>query len=248
MKKENTPIVVTSIIAGVILVIALAALLILGNQGPSNENIMNVQGLSTIKVLPDKVSIYFNIQTNGTTTAEANDANTAIYNKLHDALLAQGFNDSDIGTQSFNVYPNTYYDNGKTVDEGFIASHILKVELSANDTTRLSSIVDDGINVGAGISSIDFELSQSLQNKYKAQAIELASQDAETKAEALAAGFGKSVGSLVSVSVDNYNYAPWVVYSAGSGVAAPEVMKTVANIQPTEQDVTASVTATYKLG
>jgi uncharacterized protein YggE len=248
MKKENTPIVVTSIIAGVILVIALAALLILGNQGPSNENTMNVQGTSTVRVLPDRVSVYFNVQTNGTTTAEANDANTVIYNRLYAALISDGFNESQIGTQSFNVYPNTIYDSssGRSKTEGFTATHMVKVEFPANETNRLSSVVDNGINAGAGVSSVDFELSQGLQNQYKAQAIELASQDAETKAEALAKGFGKNVGDLVSVSVDSYNYMPWVAYSAGT-VASSEVMSAVKSIQPTEQDVTASVTAIYKL-
>lgn len=249
MKKENNAIVVTSIIAGVVLVIALFALLTFQGFVDHGEDTMTVQGTSTLKVMPDVVSVHFTIQTNGTTSAEANDANAKIYNALKNALIRDGIEVSKIGTENFNVYPNSYYDygKGKTINDGFVAAHSVKVEFSANETDRLSLVVDDGINAGAGVSYINFELSSGLQEQYKAQALEAASKDARVKADAVAKGFGKSTGKLVSISVESYNYMPWVMYSAMNSGSAVDAKTAAADISPTTQDVTASVSATYKL-
>ena len=140
---------------------------------------------------------------------------------------------------------------GKSTNNGYVAIHIVKLEFSANDTAKLSSVIDAGANAGAGVSTINFELSPALQNQYKAQALQLASQDAKTKADAVAAGFGKATGALVSVSVNSFNYMPFNVYSS-SGAAVPSSENAGAkaaamNLVPTTQDVTADVSATYKL-
>jgi uncharacterized protein len=250
MKKENHAIAITSIIAGSIIVVALLALFVFIPMS-SSTNTMTVQGMSTIKVTPDLVAVFFNIQTNGTTSADANTANTAIYNNLKTSLISLGFTDSQIGTDSYSIYPNIVYDTmGHSTNNGYIAMHTVKLEFAANDTTKLSSVIDSGTNAGAGVSTINFELSQALQNQYKAQALQVASQDAKTKADAVAAGFGKTTGALVSVSVDNFNYYPWPIYASSS--SAPSVANAGAkvatmNLAPTSQDVTASVSATYKL-
>jgi hypothetical protein len=57
------------------------------------------------------------------------------------------------------------------------------------------------------------------------------------------------LGRLVSVSLDSFNYYPYRVYdSAETGTPSAEGAKTaVAGITPTEQDVSAYVTAVYKL-
>ena len=129
---------------------------------------------------------------------------------------------------------------------------MVKLEFSANDTDKLAAVIDAGANSGAGISSIDFELSNALQNQYKSQALTLASQDAKIKADSVASGFGKSTGNLVSVSVDNFNYYPGVIYagvsSSGGLVGNTAAAKqAVMNLAPTSQDVTASVTAIYRI-
>jgi len=251
MKKENHAIAITSIIAGSIVLVALLTLFVFIPLTSTTSNTMTVQGMSTIKVTPDLVAVFFNIQTNGTTSADANTANTAIYNQLKTSLISLGFTDSQIGTDSYSIYPNIIYDTtGRSTNNGYIAMHSVKLEFAANDTTKLSSVIDAGTSAGAGVSTINFELSQALQNQYKAQALQAASQDAKTKADAVAAGFGKTTGALVSVSVDNFNYYPWPIYaSSGSSVSAQNAGAKAAtmNLAPTSQDVTASVSATYKL-
>jgi hypothetical protein len=164
----------------------------------------------------------------------------------------EGFDEDDIKTESYNIYENTYWEDGKTKTDGYKAIRSLKIELSSEENDKLSSIVDAGVNAGAGIGSIYFELSQEAQNTYKAEALRLASEDATIKANAIASGFDKKAGRLISVQTSNFGYYPWNVYasmdSSGRGSEDIALAKEAAtNINPSEQDITATITATFKL-
>jgi uncharacterized protein YggE len=254
MKKENNPIVMTAIIAGVILVIAIMVLVTVNSVLPTSKNVVTVQGTSTIHVTPDLITVYYNIETKGTTSAAAKDANTLIYDKLKNTIETLGFDEGELKTQSYNIYPNNYWDSssGKQRQDGYIASHSLVLEFSTEMADKLSGAIDAGANSGAGVSSINFELTTESQNKYKAEALRLASEDAQTKADAIASGFNKKAGKLVSVQVSEFGYYPWNLYtsSVAGGVStdnAREAKDAVMNIAPNQQDITGSISATFAL-
>ena len=252
MKKVNNAIIITSIISGAVLLIAILALITFNSIIPSSKNSVTVDGISTVKALPDVISVYFTIETKGKTSVEAKDANTLIYDNLVEALVSEDFEESDIKTESYNIYPNTYWENGKQKTDGYKATHYLKVELSSDESDKLSPAIDAGVDAGAGISYINFELSQGAQNKYKAEALKLASEDAAIKANSVALGFNKKVGRLLSVQVTSFEYYPWNVYTArtGSGMGYEDSVsakEAATSIQPDEQDISASVSATFKL-
>ncbi|VVB82122.1 Uncharacterised protein [uncultured archaeon] len=247
MKKENSPIIITSIISGVVLLIAVIAIFAFQ---PQTSNVVTVQGVSTVKAMPDLITVYYSIETDGNTSAAAKDANTLIYNKLTDALVAQGFSKDDLKTENFNIYPNTYWDNGKEKQDGYKASHSLKIELSVNESDKLTTVIDAGANSGAAISYINFELTQKAQNEYKAQALQLAAQDAQIKAESVANGFDKKAGKLVSIQVSDFGYYPWNIYTSravGGSADVASAKESTMNITPSEQDVTATISATFKI-
>lgn len=246
MKKENNPIVITSIISLVVLLIAFSGMFMFSDM--TSKDVVTVNGMATIKATPDLIGVYYTIETKGATSAEANTANTLIFNNLENSLVALGFED-ELKTESFNIYPNTYWDGTKQKQDGYIAYHSLRLEISMEELDKLTSAVDAGVNSGAGISYINFELTPQSQNEYKAQALKLASEDAKVKADAVAAGFGKRAGRLVSVQVSDFYYSPWNVYSSrGVGAQEADLAKEAAvNIQPSEEEISASVSATFKL-
>lgn len=250
MKKNNKAIIITSIISGVILIIALTAIF---TSNPAKD-IVTVEGIATIDAMPDLLTVYFNIQTIGDTSSEAKDANDEILDNLVAEILSLDFTRDELQTQGFNVYPNYEYSNGKQTQKGYRATHSLKLELSSDEFDKVSSVIDAGVNSEAGISYINFELSSELQNQYKAQALELASKDARTKAEAVAKGFDRSIGKLVSVQVSEFGYYPWNIYTSrvdsassfGSEEAAIAKDATI-SITPGEQQVNARVSAAFKI-
>jgi hypothetical protein len=254
MKKENSPIAITAIIAGVILVIAIMVLVTVNSVIPISKNVVTVQGSSTIHVTPDLITVYYTIETNGSTSAIAKDANSEIYERLQNTIVSIGFDKEDLQTQNYNIYPYYYWDSSydKQRQDGYRAIHSLKMELSTGDMNKLSSLIDAGANSGAGISSINFELTTESQNKYKAEALKAASQDAQTKADAIAAGFNKRAGKLISVQVSEFGYYPWNVYSRTVSAGASEdsiqlAKESVMNISPGEQEISGMVSATFAL-
>ncbi len=235
------------------MLIALIAMSFFGSFSSSNK--ISVEGIASIDATPDLMTTYFRIETQGETSAEAKDANNEILDKLVDELLVLGFERSELQTQSFNIYPNYEWKNNKQTQNGYKATHSLKFELSSEKFDKISDVIDAGANSGAGISYINFELTQELQNQYKAEALELASKDAQIKADAVASGFGKRAGRLVSVQVSEFGYYPWNLYTSradeGEGGYTIEdavvAKQAVAEISPSEQEITARVSATFKI-
>lgn len=228
------------IVAGVLL-----SAIILTSSFSGYTNTINADGYSEIEVMPDLVSVYFSVETQGATSKIAEDANSEISGKLETELLNRGFEKEEIQTVSFSIYPNYNWVGGKQNLNGYIAYHSIKIELDASESDKLGNIIDAATNSGALISSIDFELSQEKQNEYKAKALELAAEDAKIKAEATAKGLGKKVGRLVSVSASSFDYYPWNVYAESAGTKSLD--EATASIQPSEQTISASVSAVFKI-
>jgi hypothetical protein len=251
MREENKSVIITSIICGVILIIALGFLFTFKPKQDLNENVLTVQGHSTVKVTPDIVSLYFNIETKGNTSAEANSLNSEILKEFTKKMIEKGFNEKDIKTENFNIYSNTYWEDNKMKEDGFKATRSLKIEMNSSDFDKISEVIDIGVESGVMVNYINFELSQETQRKYKEQAIKDASIDAKTKAEATALGFNKKIGNIVSVQLNEFNYYPWPIYRtldsldvSSAGVSAKE---SLANVNPSDQEVSASVSVSYKL-
>jgi len=236
------------LMTGIIVVGILAAIFLAGKYygGYSPQNTITANGISSVKVLPDLVSIYIGIDTKGTTSSEANNKNSEIYSKVKSDLMNLGFDEKEIQTQGFNIYPTYDYTSGSGKITGYQASHSLRIQVSSDNVEMIGKVVDAGANAGAGISSINFELSIEKQNEIKAQAIKLAAEDAKLKAQSLAEGVGKKLGSLVSVSSSDFNYNPWIFYSADSGSSAG-AKEAAMQITPSEQEVTASVSAVFRI-
>lgn len=233
----------------IILIIAVTAVILTSMiigffVSKSITNTISVNGQGIEKVTPDLISIYFSVDTKGETSKEAEDANSLIVSKLRSYITALGFKEEDLKTDNYNIYPDYDYTTGK--NKGYRATHSLKISFSSSEQSKVTGVIDSGTNAGAGISYINFELSPGLEQQYKSLAIQTASEDARIKAEAIADGFNKKLGRLVSVSLDSFNYYPFRVYD--SATSAEGAKEAVAGITPSEREVSAFVTAIYKLG
>jgi hypothetical protein len=248
-QKSDNAVTITWIIVGAVIVLAAVALIVFLSLRPGIT--VNVNGIAQVKATPDLVSVYLNVETNGSDAKEAKDKNANIVDAVITALLKNGIDRSNITTESFNIYPEydwSFGGNGEII--GYKATHTIRVQLLANNMNQAGDVIDAGVDNGALISYINFELSQAKQNEYKAQALQQATQDARIKAESIAAGLGKRVGAVVSVQDSNFDYYPWPVYrndvAYASGYAeAKSAVQT--NINPGQQDISAQVSVVFKL-
>lgn len=249
-EKMESSVKITFIIVATVLLLVFGggyALFVIGN---ADSNTVNVDGISNIKATPDLVSIYFSAETNGSTAKEAKDKNSEMIDAITTALIKQGFEKKDIQTESFNIYEDFIWIKDKQVSKGYKATHQIKIELSTNEASKIGEVIDAGVDAGATLNYINFELSTEKQNEYKALALKQAAEDARIKAESLASGLGKKVGKFVSISTSNFNYNPWPVYSNRGGVIMDEVAmakQATTDIQPSDQDINAQVSVVFKL-
>lgn len=244
MQKIDNSVKITLIIVAGILILGLLSYSLVMSLAPTNT--VSVSGQSTIKAQPDLVSVYFNAETKGNTTQKAKEKNDEITNELINKIIELGFERSDIQTQNFNIYPEYDWEDDKRVEKGYKATHSIKIEFSTKNTEKISDVVDTGVNSGALLDHINFELSEEKQKEYKAEAMKKASQDVRIKAESVADGLGQKLGDLVSVSVNDFNYQPWRAYDSVASEET-EVKQEVSDIQPSEKEISASVTAKFKV-
>jgi len=244
----ETSVKITSIIVGAILVVALVAGLIYWNVN-APKNVLEVNGQSVVKAMPDIVSVYFIVETLGADAQTAKNNNSAIVDEVITNLVKIGLERKDITTQNFNIYEDVVWENNRQRSRGFKAVHSLRVQLASEKLSMVGDVIDAGVDGGAMINYINFELSQEKENEYKALAYKNAAEDARIKAESIATGLGKSIDeNPVSVSVQEFGYSPWPVYET-MGVMGDVAMakEAVTNIQPGEKEISGNVMVVFRL-
>jgi hypothetical protein len=250
-KGSSDSVKITLIIVIALVIIAVVAMVVFVKPHTNKETTINVNGVSQIKAVPDIVSVYISVETNGSTTKEANDKNSEIVDAVITKLITNGIDRKNISTENFNIYPQYDWSEGGQNLIGYQATHSLKVQISASDTGKIGDVVDASADAGAFINSINFELSVAKQNEYKSEALKQATEDARTKAESMAEGLGKKLGKLVSISDSGFNYYPWPIYARGGDIGMvesnSEAKLSATNIQPGQQDINAQVTAVFEI-
>ena len=197
------------------------------------------------KVAPDEAIVYVLVQTKGVTAEAAKNENSRISDSVLTSLIKIGIERKDIQTENFNIYPEYDWSNGTQNLIGYAASNYIKV--ITKDFNNVGKIVDAAVDSGALINYINFDLSIEKSNEFKAAVLANASLDARRKAEAIAGGLGKKLGALVRVETSDYNYYPVPLYRAEEAAADVSVKSVATNIQPTNLDITATVSVTYKV-
>lgn len=238
MKNINLTIIAVTLI---VIIGILSGIYLL--KGPS-DNTVSASGNYQMSVAPDQVEVYVLIETRDKSADDAKDKNAIISDSVLKALSNIGIEQSSIQTENFNIYPEYDWNNGAQTLKGYVTSNNIKVK--TKDFSKVGKIIDAAVDSGALISYINFELSPDKNNEYKSLVLAEASKDAKVKAESIANGLGKRLGSLVSVSAQDYNYMPYPLYSrdASMGVAVKEV---ATNIQPKNLELSSTVSVVYNI-
>jgi uncharacterized protein YggE len=207
-------------------------------------NTITVSGTGTVSTLPDEAVIQITVETTANTAAEALDQNSKSTQKVLDRLKADGIPASVIETTNVAVYPNRTYDpkTGEGTTTGYQATNSVTVTLE--DFKVIGQVFAAATEAGANnISGPTWQLSEDSQAM--GAALTKAAANALSKAEALAAVEGVTLGNVLIVS-ETSSSSVYPIYdkSAASG-ATPSV--TPPPISPENLDVTASVSVTYQL-
>jgi uncharacterized protein YggE len=196
---------------------------------------LTVTGLGSVRTVPDRASFSFGVETQAATARAALTQNAAEAKKLVDALRAAGIAAADLQTSQVSLNPRT--DERGTGIVGYSA--ITTVTATLRDLSRAGAVVDAAVDAGANTVSGPSLTRGDTDAQYR-QALRLAYADARTKAEALAAAAGKTLGAVTAIVESSSGSVPYAV-------AKDAAASTAVEIAPGTQSVDAVVTVTFAL-
>jgi len=208
------------------------------------NRLIDVTGTYTVVVDPDEANVYFGVEKDSNTAADAQKDVANRMAAIRSALALKGIASSDIETSSYSVNKKYDWVNGITVDRGYTALHVIKVKV--RDTSKVGAVIDAAVGAGADkVNRIEFGLSDAKKAELKKQALTEAAKNARMQADAIASGLGVKITGVESASTTTYSYQPYPMY--GGAVMAESVARDDAptEIDPKSVSMSATVSVTF---
>jgi uncharacterized protein YggE len=230
-------------------------------ESPDTIRSISVTGVSTTKVMPDRIAISFAAETQEKTALEAAKANAEIVDRVIRSLEAAGVQETEIRTSYYSIYPVYEYRQepischttaegsycstslGSQVLVGYRAINSVVVESAILDKT--GQWIDAAVEAGANrVDSIYFSLSPEKQDEIRNALIPMAVEDAKSKAQVALDPLNLSITNVLSVNLDSY---PAVIYPK-RGFDYEAGLPSSTPIVPGPQEVSTTVHVTFEIG
>lgn len=205
-------------------------------------NTVTASGSGTIQAAPDEATMSFGVSKSGQDPKGLLAETSKAAEMIVAALRKAGVDEKDIQTQNVSLYPQTNFNNGKTVVTGYESS--INVTAKVRDLATLGKVIDAGNAAGANtMNGPNFGLAED--SPQTAAAIQKAVADARRNAEAMAKAADKSVGKVLTMidsGVTPIQPFPMAATDSIGGMKSAEVP-----INPGQLDVSATVVVTFEL-
>lgn len=237
-----------SVVGGVValVLVALAAYSVgaHGRGKPGDESV-TVAGAGKVSVVPDLLIVDLSVRVTRPTNAEALAESNAVQRKVTEALEKAGVARKDIRTTGFSVNPHMVYGRDGERQEGYDASH--SVRIYARDLDTAGEILGDAVSAGGNAVEVqNTRLTLSDKSEAMGKARAKAVKDARARAQAYADASGRELGRVLRIKEYSASagYRPAVAFDALSakvegGASVP--------IEPGEQKLSVSVQVVFTL-
>jgi uncharacterized protein len=195
---------------------------------------ITVVGSGSARAVPDVSDWSFGVQSDAETASAALKEASRATNRIVAALRGAGIRKDDLRTEQVSLYPQMSSD-GRVVT-GYTASS--SVQVTVHDIGKAGSVVDAAVAAGANqVSGPGLRVSDS-RSQYRT-AFEAALDDARSRAEAIAAKAGVTLGAPVAI-VESGGGTPGPVYDRAA-------LSAEVQIEPGTQEISATLTVTYAI-
>jgi len=155
-----------------------AALIVVGgliyiNNPSSQGQTVTAMGNSLIEAQPEKLVVYFEAKSTKSSAEQAKNDVSGIVTSLTNSLI-DIVSSNDIETEQYTINEEYDYTNSGRTFKGYTASQVIKISTGQFD--KAGRIVDKGVEAGALVNYINFELTKETENELKSQALEQASR------------------------------------------------------------------------
>jgi uncharacterized protein YggE len=208
---------------------------------------ITITGTAFQECEPDLLVIILKIKTLDSESAEkARDEAARIIDNVLKTLKKLGIQDEYIETTSYKIQPKYEWENDVRVFKGYQVVVTIKVTLK--DFNKAGQVIDNSVNAGAYVDSINFELSREKQNNIKIQLLAEAAKDAKIKAEAIVTALGDELGNVKRVNVNDYYYQPYRYWAKSDSYGINgESMAPPTQIMPSDLTLSANVNVVFEI-
>jgi uncharacterized protein YggE len=233
----------SSFLAALLLIVPTLAFAQQSSAGVSTEPVVVTTGRGVVQAAPDRAWITIGAESRAASPSEAQRRNTEAMRPVLDRLRAAGLPAEAIRTVGYDVQYEWDFVNNKRVGRGYVARNT--IEARVDDVDRVGEYLEIAAGSGAtALGGVRFDLKD--RSKLEREALRLAVADARGKADAVAAGAGRSIDRILQV--------------AETGTRGPEprpmpmmrqtleaASADAPQISPGQTEITASVTLTAAL-
>jgi hypothetical protein len=244
VKAANQVVVaVVAVSAGALVVCALApspARAQSAAVATADAPVIIAQGEASVKRAPDVAWAQIAVESRASkpeaARQKAADAMTSVMAALKRTLPADA-----IRTSGYSVEPEMEYSGGSAQVKGYVARN--QIEARVDDLEKLAGVLDASVSSGATtVSGVRFDVKARAQ--YEREALRLAVEDAMGRAQAMAAGAGRSVGTLLRVQEQRASVSPVFRSAQGMGRGAGTAAVVETPVAPGEIEIRGMVTVT----
>ena len=172
------------------------------------ESVVVTSGQGIVFAVPDRAWITVSAESRAPSPREAQRLNAEAMRPVQDKLRAAGIPAEAIRTLAYDVQYEWDFVNGKRVGRGYVARNTIEVRVDAID--RVGELLEIAAGSGAtALGGIRFDLKE--QAKLEREALRLAVLDARAKADAAAAGAGRSIDRILKVEEQGVEVPPMPV-------------------------------------
>lgn len=205
---------------------------------------ISVEATGIAYYVPDVAKITLGVETRSYDSADAVTVNTKKINEVMAAIKGVGIEEKDIRTTYYNLDTNyKYTEQEGSIPDGFILNQSL--EVTVRDFAKIGDLLAKTTAVGANmVGGLNFTMDDT--DAPKAKAREEAIKKAKAKAEEIEKQSGIKLGKVVNF----YEYEGYDYGKGGGAYMAKEISAApieIPEIEPGQEQVSLSVTLTYKV-
>ncbi len=201
-----------------------------------------MQGDAVIRRAPDRAFVSIAVESRAAKPRDAQQQNAQVMAAVQEKLRAAGVPKENVQTTAYDLELEFDYAGGKRTPRGYLARN--SIEVRVDDLARVGEIIDLAVGAGAtNVSGVRFDLKE--RAAVEREAVKAAVADALARAEAAAAGAGRSIDRVQRIEEQAGVRMPQPRPMALARAAAPGPAETP--IAPTEIEIRAQVTLTAVL-
>jgi uncharacterized protein len=165
-------------------------------QAPQTEPIVTMSGEGIVKAAPDQAWLTLATESRSKNPKEAQQQNAAAMSTVQQRLTSAGIPKDAMRTLSYDLQLESDWVNGRQVPRGYVARNLIEVRL--DDITRVGEVINVAVTGGINaVQGVRFDLKN--REALERDALKRATANARLRAEAAAAGAGRTIDRVIRI-------------------------------------------------